>query len=301
MTLPDSGDGFAAATEQGRICSLAARGQRDLQQRVAVYPSLFPARPVDGAMLSALALSTAFIAPWCTAQQLRIANRASLWVTAEDWQVDHVATSVDGASAAVAACLDVADGAAPAEGDELGRFLAEIRDELSTVAAFPRAQPVWREELRRMLAADLRERRWRAAREDDETCLPSFGDYLGNADNYGATWVNVSHWIATGEPRTIDHLAELIAASREVQQVLRLVNDLASYERDVKSGDLNALLLGVDRDDVAGRIRERTVACRALLDTLAGTCPQEAEYLRREIGFTTGFYHGTDFWGGVEH
>ncbi|NES16639.1 MULTISPECIES: terpene synthase family protein [Micromonospora] len=301
MTLHDPGDGFAAAAEQGRICSLAARGQRDLQQRVAVHPSLFPALPVDGAMLSALALSTAFIAPWCTAGQLRIANLTSLWVTAEDWQVDSVATSADAAAALVAACLDIADGAAPADGDELGRFLAEIRDELSTVAAFPRARPVWREELRRMLTADLREWRWRAAREHDETCLPSFEEYLSNADNYGATWVNVSHWIATGEARTVDRLAELIAASREVQQVLRLVNDLASYERDLKSGDLNALLLGVDRDDVTRQIKLRTAGCRALLDTLAGTCPREAEYLRREIGFTTGFYHGTDFWGSVEH
>jgi signal transduction histidine kinase len=291
---------LAAATEQGRICALAARGQRDLQQRVAVYPRLFPNPPVDDAMLSALALSTAFIAPWCTAQQLRIANRASLWVTAEDWQIDNVATSLDEVTSTISTCLAVADGATPAADDELGQFLAEIRDELATVAAFAETQPLWREEVRRMLTADAREWRWRAARTADEAQLPTFAEYLGNADNYGATFVNVSHWIATGDAQTVNLLPELIAASREVQQILRLVNDLASYERDVKSGDLNALLLGVDRDEIARQVTARIAGCRDLLDTLAGTCPQQATYLGREIGFTTGFYHGTDFWGSLD-
>jgi signal transduction histidine kinase len=293
-------DGLAAASEQGRICSLAARGQRDLQQRVAVHPSLFPNPPVDQAMLSALALSTAFIAPWCTPRQLRVANWASLWVTAEDWQIDYVATSLDAVNSTVSDCLAVADGATPSANDELGRFLAEIRDELATLPAFASVQPLWREEVRRILTADAREWRWRAARAADETQLPTFAEYLGNADNYGATFVNVSHWIATGDEQTLEHLPELTAASREVQQILRLVNDLASYERDVKSGDLNALMLGVDRDEIEREVADRIDRCRALLRTLEDTCPQEAAYLAREIGFTTGFYHGTDFWGSVE-
>ncbi|MEU7802598.1 terpene synthase family protein [Micromonospora arborensis] len=292
--------GFEAAAEQGRICALAARGQRDLQQRVVVYPNLFPNPPVDGAMLSALALSTAFIAPWCTTQQLRIANRASLWVTAEDWQIDSVATSIDAVTSTVSTCLAVADGATPADGDELGQFLAEIRDELATAPTFAAVQPLWRDEVRRMLTADAREWRWRAARAADETQLPTFEEYLDNADNYGATLVNVSHWIATGDTQTLNHLPELTAVSREVQKVLRLVNDLASYERDVKAGDLNALMLGVDRDEMHWLVGQHMDLCRTLLDGLEEICPQQAIYLSREIGFTTGFYHDTDFWGTVE-
>ncbi|SBT44182.1 Terpene synthase family, metal binding domain [Micromonospora auratinigra] len=283
-----------SAAEQGRICALAARGHRDLQRCVARWPGLFPDPPIDGAMLGALAMSTAFIAPWCTAGQLRTANRASLWVTAEDWQVDSVATGVDAVSAIVSASLEVADGGVPAADDELGQFLAEIRAELSTVAAFPSTRALWRDELRRMLAAELREWRWR------ETGPPGFAEYLDNADNYGATWVNVSHWIATGDERTIAHLPELVAASRAAQQVVRLVNDLASEERDRGSGDLNALLLGVDRDEITRQVAQRTADCHTLLDTLAADCPREAAYLTRMLGFTSGFYHGTDFWGSVE-
>ncbi|NJP32467.1 terpene synthase family protein [Micromonospora thermarum] len=293
-------DGFAAASDQGRICSVAARGQRDLQQQVKVYPSLFPNPPVDDAMLSALALSTAFIAPWCGAGQLRIANRASLWVTAEDWQIDNVATALDDVTATVSACVAVAGGATPAAGDELAQFLADIRDELAASAAFAAVQPLWIDEVRRMLTADAREWRWRAARADDETQVPTFAEYLANADNYGASFVNASHWIATGDEQTLNHLPELLAVSRAVQQVLRLVNDLASYERDVKTGDLNCLMLGVDRVEVERQAADRIGQCRALLQSLHGSCPQQALYLAREIGFTTGFYHGTDFWGSHE-
>ncbi|WP_328384406.1 terpene synthase family protein (plasmid) [Micromonospora zamorensis] len=292
-------DGIAATAELGRISALAARGHRDLQKRAALYPTLFPDPPVDGAMLGALALSTAFIAPWCTSEQLRIANHTSLWVTAEDWQIDSVATSLDAVTSTASSCIAVAGGATPTADDELGRFLAEIRDELTTVAAFPLVQRQWQEEVRRLLAADVLEWQWRAKRAADGT-LPTFAEYLDNADNYGATFVNVSHWIGTGDDETLDHLPELTAASREVQQILRLVNDLASYDRDVKSGDLNALMLGVDRDDVMKQIADRVDQCRLLLAALEGVCPRQAAYLTREIGFTTGFYHGADFWGTLE-
>ncbi|MEU7650710.1 terpene synthase family protein [Micromonospora taraxaci] len=293
-------DGLAAAAEEGRICVLAARGHRDLQQCASMYPTLFPSPPVDGAMLGALALSTAFIAPWCTAEQLRIANRASLWVTAEDWMVDSVATSLDSVTAIASACIAVADGATPAAGDALGQFLAEIRDELAAVPAFADAQPLWRDEVDKMLTAEVLEWQWRAARAADERQLPTFVEYLDNADNYGASFVNVSHWLATADQETLSHLPELTAASREVQKILRLVNDMASYERDLKTGDLNALMLGVDRDEINRNITERIDMCRTLLQELEGTCAQEARYLAREIGFTTGFYRGTDYWGTVE-
>ncbi|WP_038841926.1 terpene synthase family protein [Salinispora arenicola] len=289
-----AGNGFAVASEQGRICALAARGQRDLRQCVRAYPSLFPNPPVDDTMLSALALSTAFIAPWCSAEQLRVANRASLWVTAEDWQVDRVATSDDAVRSIVSACQAVADGAAPDVDCALGQLLAEIRDELATGAGFTEWQPVWREEVHRMLTADIREWEWRHSARP-----PSFAEYLDNADNYGASFVNVSHWIVTGDAQTRSHLPELIAASREVQRILRLSNDLASYERDIRSGDLNALLL-VDREEVSRQLRDGIRACRDHLHTLEVTCPREALYLAREAGFTTGFYHGADYWGDSE-
>ncbi|NLU80637.1 terpene synthase [Micromonospora sp. HNM0581] len=283
--------------EQGRICSVAARGQRDLQERVASYPALFPDPPVDATMLSALALSTAFIAPWCSATELRTANHTSLWVTAEDWRIDSQVTSAPEATATVAACLAVAAGSAPADDDQLTQFLADIRDDLAATPLFARLRHLWQGELRRMLDAELQEWTWRARRNTEPADLPSAGDYLANAAGYGATWVNVSHWIATGAVRTEEHLTALTTASYEVEKVLRLVNDLASYDRDVKAGDLNILMLGVDEHEVRRQAVHQADLCQKLLDPLVETSPQEVTYLRRVLGFTTGFYHGTDFWG----
>lgn len=285
------------AAEQGRICSVAARGQRDLQAQVATYPGLFPDPPVDATMLSALALSTAFIAPWCSASDLRTANRASLWVTAEDWRIDSETTSLEDVTATVTACLAVAAGDAPADGDELTRFLADIRDDLATAPLFGRLSHLWQDELRRMLGAEIREWRWRAGRSANAADLPSPDDYLANAAGYGATWVNISHWIATGAVETEEQLVTLGAASQEVEKVLRLVNDLASHERDIKAGDLNILMLGIDEHEVRRQAADLADRCHRLLDPLTDTIPQQVLYLRRVLGFTTGFYHGTDFWG----
>ncbi|WP_428966792.1 terpene synthase family protein [Micromonospora fluostatini] len=281
-----------AATEQGRICALAARGQRDLQTLVAEHPDLFPNPPVDPAMLGAVAMSTAFIAPWCTAAELRVANRASLWVTAEDWQVERGASAA-AVDAIVTRCLAVADGSPPADGDQLGHLLARIRADLDAVAAFADHRERWREEVRRMLAADAREWRWRS----DPGGPPTVEEYLDNADGFGATFVNVSHWIATGDAGTLARLDELTTASRQVQQIVRLVNDLASHDRDRATGDLNVLALGPNQADVRRLIGERLARCQRVLADLAGVCPRQAAYLSREIGFTTGFYRMTDFWG----
>ncbi|MET7402171.1 terpene synthase family protein [Dactylosporangium sp. NPDC005572] len=283
---------LAAAAEQGRVSGLAAGGQRDLRAVAAAYPELFPANPFDPAVFGTIALATAFGAPWCTREQLRAANLTALWVFAADWRIDYLARTADDVDGVVERCLSTADGAAPDAGDDLSRLLADIRDELAAAPAFAAHRPAWREELRRMLAAMRREWAWKSART-----LPDLDTYLDNADNFGSSWVNVSHWLVAGEPGALDRLPALTAAGREVQRVLRLVNDLATYDRDVGWGDLNALMLGADRDEVTrlvGKLARQAVGTAA---ALAEHCPQEAAYLARQVGFSTGFYRVTDFWG----
>lgn len=294
------------AEEQGRVCALAAAGQRDLAGRVAAYPELFPAGPFDATLLGTVSLATAFGAPWCDRDQLRIANRAALWIFAADWLIDHRARHRAEVDEIVARCLSILEGEPATESDPLGRFLAEIRDELAHTApaAFASAEAAWREEFRRMLHAMAREWQWKQrlggvddASGSNRAHVVGLDDYLANADNFGSSFVNVSHWIRTGDADTLDHLPELIEAGREVQRVLRLVNDLATYQRDVRWGDLNALLLGVDRAEVLRRIELLVGRCREMFATLPRPCRGQGEYLARQIGFSSGFYRLTDFWG----
>jgi signal transduction histidine kinase len=285
------------AKESGRICALAAAGQRDLQQCASSYGDGFAAKPFDAALFSTVALACAFGAPWLTADQLRIANRSALWVFGVDWLIDHLAQSAEEVADAVDRCLAVAEGSQPVPGDGLTRFLADIRDELATSSNFALMRPTWLDELRRMLHAMAREWSWKSARTADSSASPTFAEYLANADNFGSTFVNVTLWTYTCEPEALSHLGPLLAASREVQQVLRLLNDLRTYQRDLSWGDLNALLLGVTRADVTRRIGQLVEGCREVLLPVEASQPRLAAYLERQIGFSAGFYGGADYWG----
>lgn len=294
MAISIDADAMRQAAEHGRICAVAARGQRALKETAARYPDLCPDPPFDATLFSTVAMAMAFSAPWCDAGQLRVANRAVLWGFAADWQIDYLARRQGDVDALVARCLATADGGPPAPDDPLARMLAEIRDELATVPGFPAVQGIWREELARMLGGMAREWAWK-----NGNTLPSFEDYLDNADNLGASWVNVGHWVNTGDEMAHRNLAALTAAGRTEQRVLRLINDLATYERDVRWGDLNALMLVPDRDDLNRRIAALVDDCLARLRPLAAGCPREVGYLERQLGFTGAFYRISDFWGSL--
>ncbi|MDG4753076.1 terpene synthase family protein [Micromonospora sp. WMMD718] len=289
MTDGPTPDPLAVAAEQGRVCALAAQGQRGLRRAAAAHPELFPGDPFDATLFSSIAQAMAFSAPWHTAAELAVTNRAVLWGFAVDWLVDHQATSRAEVDRITGVCLDVLDGAA--SGDPLGRFLAELRDDVAAAPAYPALRDHWRGTMARTLDAMAREWDWRG------TGRPTLDDYLANADNLAATVVNVAHWIHTGSVSDAGTLERLIQVGDEVQRALRLVNDLGTHRRDAESGDLNALLLVDDPAEVERRFAEQVDHCRVLLAKLAGEVPREADFLSRQLGFTTGFYRNTDFWG----
>ncbi|MET8067147.1 terpene synthase family protein [Micromonospora sp. NPDC005313] len=289
MTDCATPDPLVVAAEQGRVCALAAQGQRGLRRVAAAHPELFPGDPFDATLFSSIAQAMAFSAPWHSAAELAVTNRAVLWGFAVDWLVDHQAPSRAEVDRITGVCLDVLDGAD--SGDPLGRFLAELRDDVAAAPAYPALRDHWRDTMARTLDAMAREWDWR------RTGRPTLADYLANADNLAATVVNVAHWIHTGSVSDAGTLARLIEVSDEVQRALRLVNDLGTHRRDAESGDLNALLLVDDPADVERHFAEQVDHCRVLLAKLAGEVPREAGFLSRQLGFTTGFYRHTDFWG----
>lgn len=282
------------AVESGRICALAGQAQRDMRRWAERYPSLFAAKPFDDTLFNTLALATAFSGPWLDVRQQRMANQVALWCFGLDWLVDYVATSEAEAGAIAARCLAVASGAEVAD-DDLTAFLAAIRDELAVSPAFAVLGPVWLDELRRMLDAMVREHQWKA----EGGQRPSLEEYLQNADNLGFSFVFAAHWIHTdGAPSAVD--IDLVRmASWAVQRVIRLTNDLATYERDVQWGDLNALLLGPERTEVVREVERLTADARSFIAAVRVRHPALADYLERQMDFCTGFYGVTDYWGAL--
>jgi hypothetical protein len=287
--------GVPAAVESGRICAVAGQTQREMRAWAAQYPGLYSAKAFDPALYSTLALATAFSGPWLDPGQQRIANRVTLWCFGLDWLVDYVAATPDEARQIADRCLAVAGGAPAPEGDELTAFLAEIRDELAAAEGYRVLGDVWRDELRRMLAAMVRECEWKAGAAP----TPTFEEYLGNADNLGFSFVFAAHWAATGPVPAPADVPPTRAASWAVQRVIRLLNDLATYHRDVSWGDLNALMLGVSRAEVGERVTALADAARDLIRPLRDGQPGVAGYLERQMEFCVGFYGVTDYWGSL--
>jgi len=279
------------------ICAVAAQGQRDLQECANVYSDLFPAKPFDPAVFSTLALANAFSAPWLPADRLRMANRASLWAFRVDWLVDYLAASRSEVDDAATRCLAVADGSAPAVGDSLAAFLATLRDDLNSQPAFADLHTIWRDELRRMFEAMTREFEWRSAGATITAITAE--EYLNNADNLGSSFVNVTHWIANSEPSTPEHVADVLTATRAQQQVLRLLNDLGTYHRDLSWGDLNLLRLGVTEKEVTEWMADLGERCELALRPLRNRQPRMAVFLERQMEFCRGFYGITDYWGSL--
>lgn len=283
---------FLAAAEHGRICAVAGKIQRDVQERAAACGDLFEAKPFDAALFSTFSLAIAFSAPWLDSERLRMASRACIWCLGLDWRIDYQASSASDVSGIVDRCLAVAGGATPDQADGLSGFLADIRDELAGVAGFAELRPAWLEELERVLRAMAGEWAWKSA-----GFRPTLDEYLSNADNLGFTFVYISHLIYTTGPAAVDDLPDLLGAGRAVQRVIRLLNDFATQDRDLAWGDLNALMLGEDPDEVRRRLAVLTRQAQDLIDPLRQRHPQVAAYLDRQMGFCVGFYALSDFWG----
>ncbi|MCG5218774.1 terpene synthase family protein [Streptosporangium soli] len=290
MTVQHIDAGPLTAGQSGAVSAVAGRLQRDMREWSQAYPSLFDAKPFDPALFGTLSLASAFSGPWLSAAELRMANRACLWCFGLDWLVDYVATSPAEVHEIVRRCLAVAGGRSDPD-DDLTRFLADLLQETASSPAFPALGTVWHEELERMLAAMAREAEWQAA-----GTRPSFEEYLANSDNLGFSFVFTTHWIATSPPP--DTGVEAVRqASRAVQRVIRLLNDLGTYSRDVSWGDLNALMLGVTREEVAGEVTRLAELSRELIRPLRAEHPAPAAYLERQMDFCAGFYRIADYWG----
>ncbi|GGV11072.1 hypothetical protein GCM10010182_34090 [Actinomadura cremea] len=294
---------------------LAPEVERDLRDRMDAYPELFPRAPM-GPVAERLSRAIAYGAPWHTAAELRASARTSLWIFAVDWLVDHRATGADEVARIVEQCTAVADGGAPV--DPLSRFLADLRDDLSAASpAFAGFEPVWREELLRMLHAMRREWHWKAQLALDtsrglgvspppaagDVCDPvptTLDGYLAIADNFGSAWVNVAHWIAVDDAGVLKHLDVLRRASRVVQCALRLLNDLATGDRETVWKDINAVALGIPEETVRARVDDLADETERILAPLRRDCPQGANYLSQQFRWSRDFYgQGHDYWGSL--
>ena len=134
------------------VAGTAAEVLQDLQACQSRYPKLFAPAAMDP-MLEPLAMAIAYGSPGYDAGELRVSARTSQWIFGLDWLVDHRATTAGQITDLIDRCTNIADGGTPTPGDEPAEFLAELRADLAATPAFADLEPLWRNELARMLHA----------------------------------------------------------------------------------------------------------------------------------------------------
>ncbi|WP_327092425.1 terpene synthase family protein [Nonomuraea sp. NBC_01738] len=276
------------AVRTGRSCAVAVSCARALTEHARSYPRLFPPALFDTGLFTSIGLVSAFGSPHAGADELIVVSRAALLVFALDHHFDLAEAGQ--VHDLVETCLAAADGAPP--GNAAAELVTDLRTQLASRASLTHLHTLWREQLHRFLQAQLHSWGWRTEGRLPGT-LPA---YMAIADGCGSALVNLSHWIATADSAALAVLEHLQQAGAEVQNYLRLLNDLATATREADR-DINALALGFPLEQITHAMDAHAARALELICAVDDQAPREALYLRRQLAFNTGFYQGADYWG----
>ncbi|GAB2703604.1 terpene synthase family protein [Nocardia thraciensis] len=284
----------------GIACATAVRLRQSMTRWAAAYPVLYDHEPFGSALFGSTALAIAFSAPRSPPDRLNAAARATLWIHGLDWLMDSSELPDAAVHDLMQGCMRVATDnrtdtppPLPLPAAELTTLLAELRDDLIAAPAFRTLRQHWSAALRRLLAAMKQERQW-ATDGDSDVRQPSLRTYLDNADSVAVSFVFTTHWIANGGGGDID---AIVAASAATQRVIRLINDLATVARDIRTGDTNALFAATSRDEIDRLLGDLERDADAKLRTASRSNPELTDYMRRQWEFCHAFYSRGDlFW-----
>ncbi|MDQ1040697.1 hypothetical protein QFZ75_007113 [Streptomyces sp. V3I8] len=221
------------------------------------------------------------VAPWNTPTATLTTAKTVLWIcTVDDW-AEHEDTALLG----LAHLREVAEGKAPDPHIALSRALADIRDTVREAAPSAFVVSQWVKAVTGLLAGMTFEHR-ASARIKDGGPPPDLPLYLHHAgQTIGVPLLMATLWALAPQPAGDSSLVQLEPPLAAASQAIRLANDLQSYERERRTGDLNALSLGASPAFLRKQIAHQVRRCLTQLRPhLTGTCP-EAHALRYHLHF----------------
>lgn len=282
-------DALPDAASAGRICALAAQVEREAEAWLTRYDDL-----VEPELLGPLALAFAFASPWCTPAQLALHNHFELWVFALDKAIDSDAKSKDEVDGIVRRCAAVTEGLPHDPADQLATALADILGALRARPLWDSLGPLWISLAQRTFDGMAIEWTVAAAVLAGEK-TPTFEEYLANSDSCAFRLIRLTEWISVGDQHIPDHIDHLMTAAWHAEISSRLTNDLRTHERERDNIDLNALMLGIDEEEVRDRIAREELCCREAFGSLSPDVARPALSLQRILAFGNAFYETSDF------
>jgi len=229
--------------EQVRIFDLSARTSQTLHRWAARYPLIRRVR------VWPLSLSVAAGAPYASVEALISTARLSLWVFTLDDLFDEERVPQGELMKRAERYRALAHREIPCpSGDSLATALCELRDDLATYELFEPLREEWANALCGTIEGMKREHEWRASdrRAADILALPTYDEYVANGRySIGGPphiWAAV---ITSGDPsaalpKPLEHLRKM---EEIASTCIRLANDLQSYQKEIKEGKINALVI----------------------------------------------------------
>jgi hypothetical protein len=230
------------AADQVRIFDLGTRTSRTLHRWAARYPLIRRVR------VWPLSLSVAAGAPYASVEALISTARLSLWVFTIDDLFDEERVPHAELNKRADRYCRLAHGSMPCpSGDSLAAALCETRDDLATYALFESLGTEWANSLCGTIEGMQRENEWsRAYRNssDPRTALPSYAEYVATGRySIGGPPHIWAALITTDDPSTPLHLDHLRAMEEIASTCIRLANDLQSYQKEIKEGKINSVVI----------------------------------------------------------
>jgi Terpene synthase family 2, C-terminal metal binding len=228
--------------EQMRIFDLSARTSQTLHRWAARYPLIRRVR------VWPLSLSVAAGAPFTSVEALISTARLSLWVFTLDDLFDEERVPQGELMKRADRYRALAHNTmACPSGDSLAAALCELRDDLATYRLFEPLGAEWANSLCGTIDGMLAEYHWRLAYRkgaDDNATLPCYGEYVATGRySIGGPPHIWAALITSDDPSTPQHLDHLRAMEKLASTCIRLANDLQSYQKEIKEGKINALVI----------------------------------------------------------
>ena len=244
------------AADQVRIFDLSTRTSRTLHRWAARYPLIRRVR------VWPLSLSVAAGAPFTSVEALISTARLSLWVFTIDDLFDEERVPQGELNKRAERYRRLAHGAMPCpSGDSLAFALCETRDDLATYPLFESLGTEWANSLCGTIDGMQREYEWsRRYRKgaDPDAWLPSYDEYRATGRYSIGGPPHIWAALITSEdpstPRHLDHLREM---EEIASTCIRLANDLQSYQKEIKEGKINSIVI------LSRQLRERGVSEQA--------------------------------------
>jgi Terpene synthase family 2, C-terminal metal binding len=264
---------------------LANKLQREATAWSAAYDDI-----ATLALTFPIALSHAFVSPWRRPDELRASNRMGNWLL---WLDDVIERADSDAQADDLAegCRAVAAGEQPSTDHSLIRALGDIHDELAATPLWPVLATRWQERVTRTAAGHRRHRDFSRALADGTP--PSPAEYMSITS--GVELARITHLIAAEGLDVVDHIELLLQAIEAQDRAHRLVNDIQTFDRDRRDGDINVLFLGVTRQEAADQAEDYAARAHSLLHPLVAAHVRAAIEVDRQTSLTIAFYQAMDY------